>query len=315
MTFFNITLGVLLLSYSLFLLVSFFSKRFLVSELLLMLLPFLLVLNLVLLAAIFSIFQFKLLYKLTFFNFSAVVFLFVTLVLLINFWQFNFYSMPEVKASSQGSIRIAFFNKLYSNTSYYAIDRKLSSVNPDMIGFSELKAEDVKNIDYLKKYKYAFFKESRDNSKIAFFTNLPAETEDNLNLTHVLSLKTHIAGDLYRVFVIHPVPPINTSWLHKRNKELDDLADYINSLDTKNVILIGDFNLTPWSSAYRSFSNRLGGLKNSALGQGINFTWGNSLIKTQVDHVFLPGSVSVDKFKTEKIPGSDHRLIWVDSSF
>lgn len=244
-----------------------------------------------------------------------MVFLFVTLVLLINFWQFNFYSIPEVKASSQGSIRVAFFNKLYSNTGYLAIDKKLTAVNPDMIGFSELKAEDVKNIGYLKNYKYAFFKESRDNSKIAFFTNFPAEEEDSLKLPHVLSLKAHIAGDLYRVFVIHPVPPINTNWLHKRNKELEDLAGHINSLDTKNVILIGDFNLTPWSSAYRSFSNSLGGLKNAALGQGINFTWGNSLVKTQVDHIFLPRSVSVDKFKAEEVPGSDHRLIWVDSSF
>lgn len=305
----------LLVSYSLIFLVTLFNKKFLLPELFSMLLPYWLVLNLIILGAMLFFYQYKIFTKLSFLNISLSLLFIITLYLAVNFYKFSFLSFPDVQASTGSEVRVAFFNKLYSNTNYYEIDNKLKEVTPDFIGFSELKKEDISNIPYLQNYKYSQIKDARDNSTIAFFSNQPSELDTNLNLAYVLPLKMQLQSETYHVFVIHPMPPINSEWLSMRNQELTELSTYINSLNSENVILIGDFNLTPWSPIYQQFANNQTKVKNAAIGQGINFTWGNSLIKTQVDHIFIPKGWSVDSFKSEQVPGSDHNLIWIKASY
>lgn len=303
-----------LLGYSIFFIGSTLSKRLLIPELFMMLFPYWIILNLIFLAIIFITLQFKVI-KLTFFNVSVFFLLVITLYMSFNYLKFNYFSFPEVQAATDREINIAAFNKLYSNTNYQDIDNKINSINPKFIGLTELKKEDVVKISSLQQYKFSILKDARDDASIALFSKFPIELDNNLNLPHVLALKMLIDNQEYRVFVVHPMPPINTQWLSKRNQELIELTNYINSLNSENIIIIGDFNLTPWSKSYKDFSNNLKDLKNVSEGAGINFTWGNKFIKTQVDHIFIPKKWTVEQFKNEKVSGSDHNLIWVKAKY
>lgn len=306
--------ALVLLGYSIFFVGATFNKKSLIPELFIMLFPYWIILNLILLTVFFATLQFKVL-KPTLFNFSVFFLLVITLYLSFNFFKFNYFNFPEVHAATQQEIKIATFNKLYSNTNYSEISSKINSIDPKLIGLTELKRGDVSKIPSLQQYKYSILKDARDNAAIAFFSKYPFEEDNNLNLPYVLPLKVQIEKKEYRVFVVHTMPPINTEWLTKRNKELNDLANYINSLNSEGVIVMGDFNLVPWSQTFKQLTNNLDVMKNASLGKGVNFTWGNGLIKTQVDHIFVPKSWVVEQFKSEKVEGSDHNLIWAKAKY
>ncbi|MAI72845.1 MAG: hypothetical protein CMM01_18325 [Rhodopirellula sp.] len=61
----------------------------------------------------------------------------------------------------------------------------------------------------------------------------------------------------FRLFVTHPLPPMNGDLFEKRNRHLEDVADRIHSFCEQAsaipVVLLGDLNLTPWSPWFLEF--------------------------------------------------------------
>lgn len=295
-----------ILIYSFLLFFSFFSEGKAYFELIIALTPYLIALNLFILIFFFSKKRI-----------STLFLLISTLILISRFLTFSFLTpsgllIPPVTASEgQNIIKMAFLNKLYSNTNYLEIDKKVKDLDLDFIGFSEFKTIDKDYILSLSEYPYVFSAQSRDNSTLAFFSKYPTViNSDAPDLGFCLSVKMEINEKLYSVFIIHPVPPINDDWVEERNRQLEALASYIQSLPNQNTILMGDFNLTPWSQFYQKISANLSFLQDSAQGKGIYFTWNSGLIGTQIDHIFVPVSSKVHAFNSVNIAGSDHNLIW-----
>ncbi len=304
--------GVLLL-YSVVLLGSFFLETNYILELLIMLTPYWILINIVFLA----LFLPKTLKKITsptLFNISVLVLLITTSCLLTRFLIFNFTTSGKnlliksaAAATTEKNFKIAFLNKLYSNTNYAELDSKIKIIDPDIIGFSEFKSIDKNQISTLSNYPYFFSVTSRDNATISYFSKFKSERE-LYNSPFVLPIKLTLGDQQLEVFVIHPVPPINNSWLAERNSELTALASYVKS--NEKTIIMGDFNLTPWSPVYQELATNLINLKDTSQGQGLNSTWHSGILKTQIDHIFVPNSTQIVNFGIEPIKGSDHNLIW-----
>lgn len=306
-------IGIFIFAYSLLTAATLQNTGLLILELASYILPYIIVFNL-LVIGIFLLILFitHTIFKSPLLTSSLIFLIIMTFYLITRFVTFTYLHYPDNKNIGLTKVRLAFFNKLYSNTNYIQIDEKLAAVNPEILGFTELKKEDVEKISYLKKYRYSYTKPARDNSMIAVFSNIPLKSDTSLLLPYALSFTANIYGKEIRMFAIHPQPPINTEWLTKRNSELESLGKYIKSLNTQNVVIMGDFNLSPWSNIYQKLINQLPTLRNAAIGQGIQFTWSNKYISTQVDHIFVPVGVNINKFKSEKINGSDHKLIWAE---
>src|SRR5262245_25992548 len=82
---------------------------------------------------------------------------------------------------------------------------------------------------------------------------------------------------------------------------------------TGPVIMLGDFNCTPWSPAFAELEAR-SRLRNSQLGFGTNPTWPTYLpgMQLPIDHCLLSASlVAVDRFVGPAF-GSDHYPLVVD---
>lgn len=127
----------------------------------------------------------------------------------------------------------------------------------------------------------------------------------------------NVHGIIVDLISVHPVAPINQAVLNHRNKQLDHICAFTNSLSKKNKILVGDFNLSNWSPKYDEFIDCLVNMTNTAKGQGMNFTWSGKLFsrspefKTHIDHIFISNNLKLLNYDVLGRCWLDHNLILV----
>jgi endonuclease/exonuclease/phosphatase (EEP) superfamily protein YafD len=116
------------------------------------------------------------------------------------------------------------------------------------------------------------------------------------------------------VYAVHPRPPDSAATAKARNSLFDELATRVAD-ETMPVIVIGDFNATPWSSAFRKFEGDTG-LVNSQRGYGLSATWPTSLPFTLVplDHMMHSDSLTTVTRIVGPDLGSDHMPLTVEVS-
>lgn len=216
---------------------------------------------------------------------------------------------PQSRNGSR-ELKILFFNKLYDNTNYDEIHLKIKEISPDIIGMAELKEKEKEEIAILKEYPYVYIKNTRENASLVLMSKYKFSIENSSHFSYLLSSKMNIDGEQFNVFVFHPVPPMSFENMKKRDKEIKKFSAHLNSLENANVIAVGDFNVTPWSSLYRESLSQLRNMTNTAKGNGIQTTYHRGLFRIPIDYIFVSKKFSVESFRSEYMIGSDHNLIW-----
>lgn len=303
-------LPAIILAYSGLLFFSYATEGILLFELIIMLLPYWLLLNLGLVVWLLYTYVTSQAYQPSvILRVSTLVLGLVSGLLFARFINFTYIQTAEASDAGVQSVKVAFFNKLFSNKDYKEIDKTLNTIKPDIIGFSEMKLADKSKIASLSTYRCSLSKNARDGATISLFSKYPCQINNEFDSTYVLSATMQMHGKTHKVFVIHPVPPSTQAWVTERNNELGYLADYVATLPENEVIIMGDFNVSPWSRAFSQISS-LAQIKNVARGMGIYSTWHGPFLRTQIDHIFVPMTATVESFDTIRVKGSDHNLIW-----
>ena len=101
-----------------------------------------------------------------------------------------------------------------------------------------------------------------------------------------------------------------------RNEHLQLLAKRTQQSLTESpqipVIVMGDFNLTPWSPHFLDFEST-SGLRRAKQGVGLTPTWyarGASFpMGLVIDHMFVSGVLQIDEYHVGEDIGSDHRSV------
>lgn len=109
------------------------------------------------------------------------------------------------------------------------------------------------------------------------------------------------------LIALHPMPPLSQEFHQIRNRQLRGLFDA--ATPNERVILAGDFNASPWSSAFA-------GLKDTSLrrASGLRPTWpslGGGWLGTPIDQVFASTAWHGAKESATHGIGSDHRAVTV----
>lgn len=116
------------------------------------------------------------------------------------------------------------------------------------------------------------------------------------------------------VYAVHPRPPDSPSTAEARDSLFAELSTLV-AAEAMPVIVIGDFNATPWSSTFRQFEGDTG-LINSQRGYGLSATWPTSLPFTLVplDHMMHSDSLTTITRVVGPDLGSDHMPLTVEVS-
>lgn len=113
-------------------------------------------------------------------------------------------------------------------------------------------------------------------------------------------------GEAWFIGATHVPPPINPAMAKMRDASLAAWAQELLGLD-QPAMMVGDFNDTPWSPAFRS---RLvdGTLHDSRVPHGLQPTWPAWLgpLGIPIDHALLTTHLVCEQRETFVIPGSDH---------
>ncbi len=126
-----------------------------------------------------------------------------------------------------------------------------------------------------------------------------------------------VEGRHLRVFVVHTFPPLSSTSVRMNQSFLTQLSASIRE-SREPVLVIGDFNLTPWSECFRSF-RATSGLSDGRRGLGVRPTWPSTplvrVLGIPIDHILAEPPLVVTSIDVGPEIGSDHlplisRIVW-----
>ncbi len=228
-------------------------------------------------------------------------------------------NLRYVRAQTLPHLRFFSANVHSDNTRYEQTITIAQAENPDLALFIEVTPGWVTALqaglsDRLP-YSYAV-----PANGLLLMSRLPLTQTKTLSTGDFSLLATFKLGRQPIQFIgIHPIVPLQSRMFEQRNAAFQTLADYIQGVTTP-VIVIGDFNLSPWSPYYRQFIQQTH-LHNASLGFGVHPSfprpstvrnrpsWLLPLINIPIDHCLVSRPFRVTGFGTAAHGNADHASI------
>jgi endonuclease/exonuclease/phosphatase (EEP) superfamily protein YafD len=225
-------------------------------------------------------------------------------------------------AQREPVLRIASINVLFHNAHYDRVAAFLRGARPDAAVLVEVTprwraALGTLHDEFPSQY-YAPGHESRgdDSHGTLLLSRWPLERSETVPMgphaDPTISAVLSVRGRSLYLIGVHPSWPLGPAVSAERNRELDRLAALARATPAP-LIMVGDFNVTPFSPHFRAFLTQ-SGLRWAAQGAGWQPTWPTffPVGGIQIDHAFVSQGIDVRRFVRGPGIGSDHRPILVD---
>lgn len=148
----------------------------------------------------------------------------------------------------------------------------------------------------------------------AIFSNIAIERLETKHGVNRFGVRgTFVFGNRKIILIVsHPPAPTSTARWTLRNNEFARLDDDV-AASAMPVIIIGDFNSTPWSSYFQQLI-RLGKLHDSEAGFGIQPSWSTlmPLPLVPIDHCVYTNEFVTTSRQVGPTIGSDHLPLFVE---
>jgi endonuclease/exonuclease/phosphatase (EEP) superfamily protein YafD len=228
-------------------------------------------------------------------------------------------------SDTQRMLRVLTFNINTENDHWDEIAEAVNRLNPDIAAIIETTAQaETALAQRLPKLPHTY---RTTSVGMTIFSRLPLITPRTQVFPHGVVLVTQIqggpAGEPVELVVTHPIVPIRPRQFQQRNLLLAELTEYLRQNPQPSRIVLGDFNLTPWSPYYIDwFKNTK--LHNTRFGFGVEPSWIEpatyvhypwpitAFLKIPIDHIFVTRNFKVADCHTQAAANADHRILWSD---
>jgi endonuclease/exonuclease/phosphatase (EEP) superfamily protein YafD len=120
------------------------------------------------------------------------------------------------------------------------------------------------------------------------------------------------------LYAIHPPPPVNAELAAARDETMMFIAGKVAAQPAATPIVVGDFNVTPWSPAFTRFE-KVSGLKPAHAPWRMDNTWpvtfNNANLGIAIDHSFAHPSLTLITRVVGPDLGSDHMPVTVTYAY
>jgi endonuclease/exonuclease/phosphatase (EEP) superfamily protein YafD len=212
-------------------------------------------------------------------------------------------------------VRVLVLNVLTANTDSADVRALIEAERPDVIGLVEVNQRWLDDLaPALAAYPGRLTRPAEDNFGVALYargsvTGTIAELGAPLP---TIVAEVSLDGARLNAVVAHLFPPMTSRWASYQAEQRDQLAARVREL-AGPVIVMGDFNATPWSRTFRGLVERTG-LCDSRAGFGVQASWhtGLPLMRIPIDHLLASCTVGVRDRRIGPDVGSDHYPVIVD---
>ncbi len=211
------------------------------------------------------------------------------------------------------SLNIYAQNAYYLNMDTSEFYEEVLVLQPDLFIVHEAHAGwgSTQN-EVLTDYPYTKLTEETGVHGIFMGSQIPGQFTE-IPLGEEVGLEFIPLDNSYKILAVHPQAPVKQKWASERNEQFADIITYVQNSSVP-VVVIGDFNCTPWSPYFVDLLEQTA-LKDARLldpNPGLDFTWNASsfLFQLPIDHALVSKEWEVLNFETRPTQNSDHKGIW-----
>ena len=257
--------------------------------------------------------------------FSKVFPLFILLFGLVFFlysrkyWAFYIWEWFSWNSWVKQWLDILYSNILYKTKNYDDLKQWVLDNEADMVLMVEYTDDFNQNMwDVLnEKYPYS----SRVEYSDKYYWNVVFSKYPIKSLTEEMEwwkwrysyFSVNYSGVDYYIYLVHTAAPVSLKHFRMRNNQIQELIwDFAGKTSWENdrVLVIWDFNLSPWSYYYSNLEEWLKNMINLTKNYSRLFTrsldkiW---LISSHIDQIFINSGASVEEIIQVNTPWSDHK--------
>lgn len=309
-----------------FSMIVYYYPTYYISELSISFLPYIIVLNLIILVSLFIKFRkFKI-------KSGSIKKLLIGIFILLHWFIFLIYSREfnqfynlklDDTISSSTWLTMLYANIHKNNYDYTWIKNLIEKENPDLLMFVEFGESHYNNLkDFLQK-RYPYINSTSWSKKFIWsmvFSKYPIENRADdfpqWNRRYAY-FQVKLDKSDYYIYLVHTSSPDSYSHYTMRNEQLKLFLDNFklhqkqHRDNNDNVMIVWDFNISPWSIFYENFQNGLwSGLVNLTRKSPILFSrylFPLPIFWSHIDHVWVNLDVRELYLKSIKVNWSDHR--------
>lgn len=210
--------------------------------------------------------------------------------------------LPRATAGGD-AIKILSANIHFENRDLSRLKALLNEETPSLVILLELSPAAAAELEQLESYPFKALYPENSPFGIGLLSKLPVKEisldRNGLNNLAIPTLQAIIDwhGADINVVAFHPMPPIMPEYHQARNIKLQEISG--NSLQSGlPTIIAGDFNASPWSSAFAGTEFKRA--------TGLASTWPSGLFGIPVDQVLASQQWHVYDYYVGSDTGSDH---------
>jgi endonuclease/exonuclease/phosphatase (EEP) superfamily protein YafD len=224
--------------------------------------------------------------------------------------------IPVVSGKTH-KLTIVQFNRYIDNLQDDKVIQWLSNEKSefDIVLIQEINPGFVQELKSLVQiYPYQYVTPQRGNfgqallSRKEFISDIPKTSPDKPSFYITTKIRLSETDSL-TLYGIHILPPKTPKMAIKRNSQLEIIGESISNDPSKTKIVLGDFNVTPYSYYFSQLKKTIR-LKNTMAGFGLQNSWPSlsplDIFRIPIDHVFVSKNIQVVDRRIGPNLGSDH---------
>jgi len=228
---------------------------------------------------------------------------------------------PLAPAESEAGprIRCLSFNVLHRNHEYAAVQQYLRQCGADVLVFQEVSPDWAEAFRGLADvYPHQLPRGRMDSKGAAVLSRLPVrrlDFEEVPGHAPIGAMIAEVEGDTpFTLLGVHSHKPTSAAGALSQHALFTWLAARCRTENARGrpVVLMGDFNSTPWARAFRQFTAQTQ-LRDTSRGVLFGATWSVRLPqRLLIDHAFVSPEWQVLRREVGPDLGSDHRPLLLD---